>query len=276
MCRDIACSRPWPCCWGTRCWPAFCTRLRWPVTPTAWPQASAVATTISSCGCSGWSEHAIAHGLGLFHPNLIFVPEGYNLARTTPIFTFGVILAPLTALAGPLVTYNVVMLAMPVLNAGTTYALCRRLGARRGPAFLGGFVFATAGIVAYSERGAPSTGCAVFVVVAIILVLNLIDPARTPRWRTAIWLGIDLAAQLYYASEMATTFLLFGVLALVITWLMDTSRRTAIRAAVPKLAVAAAVLVVAGLPYVLAFAFDRGTGLSHATRTYIQTICWRS
>src|ERR1700733_832982 len=148
----------------------------------------------------GWSEHAIAHGLGLFHPNLIFVPEGYNLALTTSIVIFGVILAPLTALAGPLVTYNVVMLAMPVLNAGTTYALCRRLGARRGPAFLGGFVFATAGIVAYSERGAPSTGCAVFVVVAIILVLNLIDPAREPRWRTAIWLGIDLAAQLHYAS----------------------------------------------------------------------------
>ena len=212
----------------------------------------------------GWSEHAIAHGLGLFHPNLIFVPEGYNLARTTSIFTLGVLLAPLTALAGPLVTYNVVMLAMPVLNASTVYALCRRLGARPGPAALGGLVFAVEGITAFSELGAPQTGFAAFVAVAIILVLNLIDPVRTPRWRTAIWLGIDLAAQLYYSSEMATTFLLFGVLALVITWLMDTSRRTAIRAAIPKLGVAAAILAAAAVPYVLAFAFDRGTGLSHA------------
>jgi hypothetical protein len=211
-----------------------------------------------------WPEHAIAHGLGLFHPNLIFVPEGYNLARATAIFTLGVLLAPLTALAGPLVTYNVVMLAMPVLNAGTTYALCRRLGARPGPAFLGGFVFAFAGIVANSELGAPQTGVAWFVVIAVILVVDLVDPTRQPRWRTAIWLGLDLAAQLYHSSEMATTFLLFGVLALVVTWFMDSARRAAIRAAMPKLAVAAAILAVAAVPYVLAFAFDRGTGLSHA------------
>src|SRR5690348_9129244 len=49
-----------------------------------------------------WPEHAIASGLGLFHTNIVFVPEGYNLAHATPMFTFGVILAPLTAVAGPL------------------------------------------------------------------------------------------------------------------------------------------------------------------------------
>jgi hypothetical protein len=210
-----------------------------------------------------WPAHAIAHGLGLFHPNIVFVPEGYNLARATPMFTFGVPLAPLTALAGPIVTYNVVMLAVPALNGSTAYALCRRLGARPGPAALGGFVFATSGIVSFAELGAPSTGCGAFIALAVLLTLNLLD-GRHPRWRTAVWLGLDLLAQLYCSAELLTTFLLFGVLALVVTWALNTSQREEMRRALPMLAVTVAVLVVGGLPYVLAFAFDGGTGLSHA------------
>jgi hypothetical protein len=210
-----------------------------------------------------WPAHAIAHDLGLFHPNIVFVPEGYNLARATPMFTFGVPLAPLTALAGPIVTYNVVMLAVPALNGSAAYALCRRLGARLGPAALGGFVFATSGIVSFAELGAPSTGCGAFIALAVLLTINLLD-GRHSRWPTAAWLGLDLLAQLYCSAELLTTFLLFGVLALVVTWTLDTSRRDEMRRALPMLAVTAAILVIGGLPYVLAFAFDGGGSLSHA------------
>jgi hypothetical protein len=210
----------------------------------------------------GWPEHAITHGLGLFHPNIVFAPDGYNLARATPMFTFGVILAPLTAVAGALVTYNVVMLAVPVLNACAAYALCRRVGARPPAAALGGFVFATAGIIAFSELGAPTTGCGVFIALAVLLTINLID--GRPRWVTAIWLGLDLVAQLYTSAENLTTFLLFGVLALVLTWALDRGRRPALRTALPKFGVAAGILAVGALPYLLAFAFDSGTGLNHA------------
>jgi hypothetical protein len=209
-----------------------------------------------------WPAHAIAHGLNLFDPKIVFVPEGYNLARATPMFTFGVPLAPLTALAGPIVTYNVVMLAVPALNGSTAYALCRRLGARPGPAALGGFVFATSGIVSFSELGAPSTGCGAFVALAVLLTLNLLD-GRRPR-RTAVLLGLDLVAQAYCSAEMLTMFVLFGIFALVVTWVIDSRRRAEISPALPMLAGAGAILVIGGLPYLLAFAFDGGTGLSHA------------
>ncbi len=210
-----------------------------------------------------WPNYAITHGLGLFHPNIVFVPEGYNLGHATPLFTFGVPLAPLTTLAGPIVTYNVVMLAVPVLNGSSAYALCRRLGARPGPAALGGFVFATSGIVSFSELGAPSTGCGAFVALAVLLTLNLLDE-RQPRWRTAVWLGLDLVAQLYCSIELLTTFLLFGSLALVVAWVLDSQRRGTIRHILPSLAGAGAILMFVGLPYMLAFAFDGGTGFSHA------------
>ena|ERR1700729_3021329 len=208
-----------------------------------------------------WPAHAIAGGLGLFHPNIIFVPEGYDLARATPMFTFGVPLAPLTALAGPIVTYNVVMLAIPALNGSAAYALCRRLGAPPGPAALGGFVFATSGIVSFSELGAPSTACGAFIAVAMLLTLNLLG--HKPRWRTAIWLGLDLVAQLYCSAELLVTFLLFGILTLVITWALAAQQRDKLRRVLPLLVVAVAILAIGAIPYLWAFAFDRGIALTH-------------
>jgi hypothetical protein len=210
-----------------------------------------------------WPEHAIANGLGLFHTNMVFVPEGYNLARATPMFTLGVILAPLTALAGPLVTYNLVMLAMPALNGAAAYALCRRLGARPPAAALGGFVYATSGLVSFSELGAPSTGFGAFVPLAALFTIDLLDDRRR-RWRTSVWLGLTLLAQLYTSAEMLTTVILFGLLALVLTWALDRQRRPALRAALPKLALAAVIAAVGSIPYLLAFAFDGGGALSHA------------
>lgn len=209
-----------------------------------------------------WPAHAISHGLGLFHPNIVFAPEGYNLARTTPMFTFGVPLAPLTALAGPIVTHNVMMLAVAALNGATAYALCRRLGSRPTAAALGGFVFATAGIVSWAELADATTGCGAFIALAVLFTLDLLD-GRRPR-RTAVFLGLDLAAQMYCSAEFLTTFLLFGVLALMVAWMLDTRRRAQIRHALPAFAAAGAICLVVSLPYLLAFAFDGGTGFGHA------------
>ena len=209
-----------------------------------------------------WPAHAITHGLGMFHPNIVFVPEGYNLARTTPMFTFGVLLSPLTAIAGPVVTYNVVMLAVPTLNGVTAYALCRRLGSTRPASALGGFVFATAGIVSWAELGAPTTGCGAFIAIAVLLTLDILGDRH--RRRAAVLLGLGLVAQMYCSAELLATFLLFGALTLLVAWMLDTQRRAEIRRALPMLALAGAVLLVGGLPYLLAFAFDGGTGFSHA------------
>jgi hypothetical protein len=59
----------------------------------------------------------------------------------TSVPALGLLAAPLTILAGPLVSYNLLMLAAPPAAALATYLLCRELCGRFWPALLGGFLF---------------------------------------------------------------------------------------------------------------------------------------
>ncbi|NJP05871.1 MAG: hypothetical protein HC837_09725 [Chloroflexaceae bacterium] len=90
-----------------------------------------------------WFEHALVdlQVSPAFAPHL-FYPSGFELARSelTPANT--ILGLPITWLAGPIVSYNVVMLASFVLTGCTTYLLAHRLGASRPAAWVGGILFA--------------------------------------------------------------------------------------------------------------------------------------
>ena len=58
---------------------------------------------------------------------LVYVPDGYNLAWSTPVPGLSIPLAPVTLLFGPVVTWNVVALLAPALSAWTAFLLCRHL-----------------------------------------------------------------------------------------------------------------------------------------------------
>ncbi len=55
--------------------------------------------------------------------------------------TAAIVMAPVTALAGPVVSYNLLSLASVTLSALTAYLLCRRLVGREFPAIMGGYLF---------------------------------------------------------------------------------------------------------------------------------------
>jgi hypothetical protein len=207
-----------------------------------------------------WPAHAILHGLNLLEPKIVFAPDGYNLARATPTLTYGLVLAPLTWLAGPVVTYNVVLLSVPALNGSVAYAVCRRFGTTRPAAAVGGCVFAIAGVVSWAELGAPTTGSGVFVGLALLITVDLLDGRS--HWPRAVLLGLVLLAQLYFSSEQFALIVLYGVFAVGVTWAIDRERRDAVRRALRPLAAAGGIVCIGGLPYFLTFAL--GGSLSHA------------
>src|SRR2546423_4445732 len=81
-----------------------------------------------------WWPHAVAHGLDPLVTRLLFAPDGFNLTWTTSIPGPSLAVAPITLLAGPVVSYNVLALLAPALSAFTAFLLCRHVTGRTWPA----------------------------------------------------------------------------------------------------------------------------------------------
>jgi hypothetical protein len=88
-----------------------------------------------------WWPHAIEHGLHPLLIDLVYAPDGWNLAWTTAIPGPALLAWPLTAAFGPVPAYDVLALAAPPLAAWCTYLLCRELGTGVPAALAGGLVF---------------------------------------------------------------------------------------------------------------------------------------
>ena len=88
-----------------------------------------------------WWPHAIEHGVHPLLTDLVYAPSGWNLAWTSSIPGPALLAWPLTAVLGPVATYDVLALAAPALAAWCTYLLCRELGTGTPAALAGGLVF---------------------------------------------------------------------------------------------------------------------------------------
>jgi hypothetical protein len=107
--------------------------------------------TICACGVStdpgsymwalSWWPHALLHGLNPFYTHYLWSPTGVNVAQGAMIPTAAILMAPVTELAGSVVSYNVLSILSPALAAFTAYLLCRRLVGRELPAVAGGYLF---------------------------------------------------------------------------------------------------------------------------------------
>jgi hypothetical protein len=88
-----------------------------------------------------WWPHAITHGIHPLLTDLVYAPDGWNLAWTSSIPGPSLLAWPLTATIGPIATYDVLALAAPALAAWCAYLLCTELGTGTRSALAGGFVF---------------------------------------------------------------------------------------------------------------------------------------
>ncbi|HWF34886.1 MAG TPA: hypothetical protein VG295_05930 [Solirubrobacteraceae bacterium] len=208
-------------------------------------QRHALAHLGSSCACAGtdptaymwalvWWPHAIVHGLNPFVTHVFWVPDSINLAGLASVPGPALVAAPLTALAGPIVSYNVLMLIAPVTGAWFAYRLCLYLTRTPAASILAGYVygFSTYGIGHLAGHmnlvftfGAPAL---------VLLTLKRIDGVISAR-RYLILATIVLIAQLATGTEMLFTMTCLGVVALAAGWVVSTpeKRRRIVGALVP-------------------------------------------
>ncbi|GIF95402.1 glycosyl transferase [Catellatospora citrea] len=177
-----------------------------------------------------YGAYALTHGADPLFTHLLNVPDGVNLAVNTSISVYAFVFAPLTILAGPAITFLVIL----TLNlAGTAYAwywlFSRHLGANRIGAAVGGLFcgFAPAMI---SHANAHLNWTAQWVIPLIIAqCLRLVRRDRPVR--DGALLGLLIAVCFSIAAEaLFFTALALGVFTLV--WVL--SRRSEVKALVRR------------------------------------------
>jgi hypothetical protein len=149
-------------------------------------------------------------------------PLGINLMWNTPMLLPGVLLAPLTLLAGPQVSLTVLMTAGFAGSALAMFAVLRRWGASVIAAAAGGLVYGFSPALVQSAQGHYDLQFAVLpplIVDAIVrLAVGRCGAGRRASARCGAWLGLLVAAQVFITEELlfdsaAAALILLAVLA---------------------------------------------------------------
>lgn len=175
-----------------------------------------------------WWPYAMSHRLNPILTRTIYAPVGTNLAWLTTVPLASIMVWPVTAARGPIVSYNLLALLAPASAAWAAYILCRYLTKSVWPAILGGYVF---GFSPYFLAQTLAGHLHMVLIVPVPFALYL-----TARWfdgaiesRTLAWLaGLAIAAQLLLSLEVFATATMFAGLALLLSFgssTVDTRRR---------------------------------------------------
>jgi hypothetical protein len=196
-----------------------------------------------------WGAHAVFHLQNPFLTHAVYAPGGYNLAWAASILGPSVVLAPLTELWGAVVTFNLLAILAPAFAAWGAFLLCRDLTARTSSAVAGGLLFGF---------GSYETGVTInhlnLALVGLLPIAALLALRRArgsiSRLRFILALGVVLGAQLWTSTEIFASAVVFGALALVVGLISrDGAQRRLVLQTASEAAVAVAVAVLIGLPY---------------------------
>jgi hypothetical protein len=201
-----------------------------------------------------WWPHALLNGLDPIRTELIFVPDGYNLAWTTAMPGPSLVLAPVTLVLGPLATWNTIMLLAPALGAWTAFLLCRELTGVVTPSLVGGYLFGFSPYVLGNLQGGPNL---VLVALLPVFVLLVVRHARGAIGGLAfvVWMTLALSFQFLTSTEVLAMAGVFGAITLAAAFVFLPEWRARLLATVKLLAIAslAAVALVSPLLWFMLF-----------------------
>jgi hypothetical protein len=164
----------------------------------------------------GWVAHALAGGHNLFYSHLVGAPGGVNLLSSTPLTLGGIVLSPLTLLAGPVVSYNVAATAALALSAWVAYLCLRRYARGRIGPLIGGLVFGFSPALIAQSYGHLQVTTAFLVPLLVILIDEALVRDRYPAALVGGAMGLTLTAQLLLSAEALATEVLMGAILVVV------------------------------------------------------------
>jgi hypothetical protein len=198
----------------------------------------------------GWWPHAILHGENPIVSHAVFAPDGINLAWSTSVPGLALAFSPLTFLFGPTASYNVAAMLMPAFAAFTAYLLCRHLTERIWASLAGGYLYGFSSYVLGQELGHLHASSVFLLPLIALVVLRFVEESLDGRglaWR----LGVLLALQLTFSTEILFTASLALAVALALAYAFLRAARPCLRAIVRPLAAAYGIAVLLTSPLVV-------------------------
>jgi hypothetical protein len=230
----------------------------------------AIADPKTICACVGtqdpaaymwalsWWPHAIAHGLNPFVTHYLWAPTGVNVAKAAMIPAAAIVMAPITALAGPVASYNALSILGPALSAFTAYLLCKRLVHRELPAIVGGYLYGFSAYEFAQLTGHLNLTLVFLLPVIVHLALKRLD-GEISRTAYVPLMTLLLVAQAGLSTELLADGVGLAALTLLLAWAIATRarRKAIVRLLLESLAAGALAMLLAS-PFLYYALFSGG------------------
>ncbi|HEV2362455.1 MAG TPA: hypothetical protein VGS21_12190 [Acidimicrobiales bacterium] len=149
------------------------------------------------------SGQALLSGHNPLYGRLMHAPQGFNVMWQPNVMPLvGIVVTPLEALFGPIVTYDLVLTMGLALSAWTCFLLLRHLVGGAWAPFVGGAVFGYSPVMTSHSEGHPQISFAVLVPVLLGLLLEILTRSRMRPIVSGALLGLAAAAQLLIGIEL--------------------------------------------------------------------------
>jgi hypothetical protein len=148
-----------------------------------------------------WLPYAAGHGLNPLATNLIGWPGGYNLSWVTTVPPLALLMAPVTATAGPVVSFSLLVVAAVPVSGWAAFVLGRRLTGRFWASLAAGAVYGFSAFeINHSYTGQVNLSVSVLLPLTAYLMVAWRDGAIGSRLFVTL-AGLALAVQAYLFLE---------------------------------------------------------------------------
>lgn len=159
-----------------------------------------------------WTPFSISHGLNPLLTDYLNYPSGANLMWNTVQLAPGLLLWPLLAAFGPVLTFNALMTLALALSAWCAFLAVRAIVGDSVGAFAGGLLYGFSPYMLGHALGHPNFVICLFPPLNLLLLYELLVRQRRAPWLPGALLGVLAAAQLVTNEEILFTTALFDAL----------------------------------------------------------------